>query len=88
MISEVVDAADHQALEHAMHVLDQHGDTKIIWDVSRQSEVDAARATFDKLKREGYMAYSVAAGGDKGEVLHAFDPRAEKVILAPRTIGG
>jgi len=51
-------------------------------------EVDNARDTFTKLKKKGYLAYSVNANGKKGEVLDEFDPKAEKIIMAPRMVGG
>ncbi len=75
--------------EHALHILDATGDTKMTWDASRQLEVDNARATFDKLRNQGYMAYRVLGkSGDKGEVMRDFDPAAERIILAPATVGG
>jgi hypothetical protein len=73
---------------HVLHILDATGDTKIIWDAGMPAEVDNARATFEKLRRNGYVAYSVAKGGEKGEVLRSFDPAAERIILAPQTVGG
>ncbi len=69
-------------------ILDQHGDTKLIWDPEKPDEVEHARSTFDSLKKKGYLAYSVTRKGDKGEVLKAFDAEAEKMILAPATVGG
>lgn len=69
-------------------ILDQTGDTKIIWDPEKPDEVEHARETFNKLKKKGYLAYSVNRKGDKGEVLREFDPEAEKMILAPQTVGG
>lgn len=73
---------------HEMRVMDTTGDTKVIWDSGKADEVSAAKKTFDDLKKKGYMAYSVKKGGDKGELLHDFDPDAEKIILAPRMVGG
>lgn len=71
-----------------MCILDQSGDTKIIWDRTKAEEVEAARATFDSLKKKGYLAYTVNARGDKGEVIKDFDPAAEKIILSPQMKGG
>jgi len=64
------------------------GDFKIIWDSDRPSEVSHARETFDKFKAQGYLAYKVDKGGERGEVMKSFEPTAEKVILAPRMVGG
>lgn len=69
-------------------VMDATGDTKLMWDSSREAEVDAARSTFDKLKKKGYLAYSVKRDGDKGEAITEFDPKAEKIIMCPPAVGG
>lgn len=74
--------------KHELVVIDQTGDTKIIWDSTKKDEVDSAKTQFDALKKKGYMAYSVKKNGDKGELLHEFDAEAEKIILAPRMVGG
>lgn len=71
-----------------LSVLDRTGDTKIMWDSAQDAEVDAARATFDKLKKAGYLAYSVNKKGDKDEVIKKFDPDAEKIIMTPPLVGG
>ena len=64
------------------------GDFRITWDSDKPEEVSHAQATFNKFRGQGYLAYKVNAKGDKGEVLQSFDSTAEKVILAPRMIGG
>lgn len=69
-------------------VLDHTGDTKTIWDPDKPEEVEQARETFAKLRKKGYMAYSVDRKGEKGAVLREFDPSAEKMILAPQMVGG
>lgn len=69
-------------------VMDHTGDTKLMWDRARPDEVDAARATFDNLRKKGYLAYKVKADGAAGEVITEFDPTAEKVILCPPVVGG
>lgn len=69
-------------------VMDQTGDTKTIWDKSNPDEVEVARATFQKLKKKGYVAYSVKKDGEKGAVVSEFDPDAEKLIMSPPLAGG
>jgi hypothetical protein len=71
-----------------MCIIDRTGDTKVIWDAKNEDEVEAAKATFKALKKKGYLAYSVSKDGSKGEVLHDFDPKAEKIILSPAMQGG
>ena len=69
-------------------VMDGTGDTKTVWDANSPDEVAAAKATFDSLKAKGYYAYSVEEGGGKGEIVHKFDPSAERLIMAPPIAGG
>lgn len=64
------------------------GDLKVIWDSDKPEEVAHARKTFTEFKSKGYLAYQVSKGGDKGEVMKDFNAEAEKVILAPRMMGG
>lgn len=71
-----------------MCTLDHTGDTKIMWAHANEAEVEAARSTFNALKKKGYVAYAVKPGGDKGMVITEFDPTLEKLILAPPVVGG
>jgi beta-lactam-binding protein with PASTA domain len=73
---------------HALHVLDATGDTRTIWNPEIQDEVDAAKATFRKLKDKGYLAYRVDAEGEQGEVISTFDPKAGKIIMTRPYTGG
>jgi len=74
--------------ERELVVLDHTGDTRIIWNADKADEVENAKETFKRMKAKGYIAYSVNRAGDKGTVLKDFDPEAEKMILAPQTVGG
>ncbi len=72
-----------------MAIMGGRGDTKIIWDKDSPEEVESARNIFDELKEKGYLAYE----GDKddaskGKVIRRFNPKAEKMILAPPMAGG
>ncbi len=69
-------------------VLDATGHTRLIWNPNNTDEVDAARATFDSLRKKGYLAYKVLPSGEAGEVLATFDPKIEKMILSPPVVGG
>lgn len=79
---------DTMTRERELVILDQTGDTKMIWDAEKPDEVAHARDTFEKFKKKGYAAYRVNKKGDQGEVLREFDPEAEKMILAPQMVGG
>lgn len=71
-----------------MAVMGTEGDTKITWNSDKTEEVDAARAHFDRMIKEGYKAYRVDKHGDKDGVMSSFDKNAEKVIFVPRMGGG
>lgn len=90
MSSSVMDLMDLEVPEGKgmLAILDETGDTKVVWDPNKDEEVAAARTTFDSLKAKGYSAYKVDRNGEKGEVMRNFDATAAKVILAPRTVGG
>lgn len=76
--------------QRELAILDPNeGDIKLIWDSENEVEVEHARKTFDSMKTKGYAAYSVRGkAGEKGDVLTKFDPEAERIILAPRLVGG
>lgn len=71
-----------------MCVMDQTGDTKTIFDPNNSDEVEAARDTFNKLRKKGYLAYRVKGDGEKGEAITEFDATAGKIILTPPMKGG
>ncbi len=72
-----------------MRVMDvDAGDLKVIWDSEKEVEVDAAKAQFDKLVKEGYLAYTVGKEGKPSKQIKKFDPDLEKIILSPPVQGG
>jgi len=73
---------------HELACIDLTGDTKITWDPSNEDEVEAAEATFDRLRGKGYLAYTVDEDGEQGEVITKFDPQARRIILTPPMAGG
>jgi hypothetical protein len=70
-----------------LHAMDHRGDTRVEWDPARPVEVTAARETFDRLRREGYMAYTVE-DDERGAQIHKFDPDAERIIMHRALAGG
>ncbi len=64
------------------------GDTKIIWDSDNKDEVDAARATFERLVKKGFAAFTVKKNGDQGSKITEFDPDEEKMIMIMPMAGG
>lgn len=75
--------------QSVMAVMNELGDKKTIWDRANPVEVEAAKNEFRFFKEKGYMAYKVEGKeGRRGEILHAFDPEAERIIFAPPMKGG
>jgi hypothetical protein len=72
----------------AMAVLGSMGDVKRIWDRSNTDEVEDARASFDRLRERGHLAFRVNKDGTEGEQMDAFEPNAERMILVPQMQGG
>jgi hypothetical protein len=76
-------------MQHQMHTLDRTGDQRVMWDSSSTDEVDAARETFKRLTKAGYMAYRAEGKkGEQGEQIRSFDPDAERIILVKPHQGG
>jgi hypothetical protein len=76
--------------QHVLHITDETGDARIMWDPASQDEVDTAKAAFDKGKKKGMLAYAVDpnSGGRTGEVIREFDETRGKIIMVRQTQGG
>lgn len=68
--------------------MDQTGDTKVIWSADNADEIANARRMFTDLRAKGFVGYSVKKNGEKNEIIHTFDPEAERIIMAPPMVGG
>ena len=73
-----------------MCTLDTSGDVRHMWDSGNEDEVEAARALFNRLTKDGgHIAYkAVGKRGAQGEVIREFDPAAERIILVKQLVGG
>ncbi len=72
-----------------MAVMGQAGDSKHIWDPSKEDEVEAARTLFNFFVAKGYTAWRVVGKeGEKGDKMVAFDGKAGMIIFTPRMVGG
>lgn len=76
------------AVTGTLNILDESGDSRIQWDRNDPQQVAAARARFDELRAQRYLAYKVNADGGQGEVITQFDPDAERIILHRQMVGG
>jgi hypothetical protein len=91
MTSELI----HEAMttpfdgQHWMAVMDETGDTKIMWSKDNDDEIEVARNAFDKMKKKGYTAFRVVGkAGEPGEQMKDFDPTAERIIFTKPQAGG
>lgn len=74
---------------NTLHITDETGDTRVMWDPAIPDEVAAAEAAFKAGKKKGMMAYAVTPEGSaSGEVIRDFDPERGKIIMVRRTAGG
>ena len=69
-------------------IIDVTGDTKFEWDINNDIEVEEAKKTFKRLKKKGYIAYTLKGFNRKGDILHSFDPKAGRIIMVPGVEGG
>lgn len=69
-------------------IIDTSGDTKLYWDIDNEIEISAAKKTFKRLKKQGYIAYVLEKFNRKGDILHTFDPSAGRIIMVPGVEGG
>jgi hypothetical protein len=75
--------------KHWMAIMDETGDTKIMWSRDNEDEIAVARRTFDDMKKKGYTAFRVTGkDGVAGEQMREFDPGAERIIFTKPQAGG
>lgn len=75
--------------KHWMAIMDETGDTKILWSKDNEDEVSNARRTFSDMKKKGYTAFRVTGkDGVAGEQMPDFDPDAERIIFTKPQAGG
>jgi hypothetical protein len=88
-MTQMVTETPKKAKKSELAILDQTGDTKVMWSKDNPDEVDAAEAQFKTLTRKGYTAYrATGKDGKKGEQIREFDPDAERIILVPPVQAG
>jgi hypothetical protein len=80
--------AERKAITGTLKVMDHTGDLKIVWNSTVKDEVEAAKASFDKMIAKGYSAFASKKSGEKGTRITEFDPQAEAIILVPKIVGG
>jgi hypothetical protein len=59
----------------------------ITWNRENPEETEAARETFIRYIRRGWLAFKITSDGKK-KLIFRFDPSAEKIQLVPIVEGG
>jgi hypothetical protein len=72
--------------KHVLRILDNTGDTTLIYDPLVEIEVGEAMAKFDESMAKGMRAFALADGG--GEVITKFDETQPHVVVSPQYVGG
>jgi hypothetical protein len=70
----------------SLHILNQHGDTMVEWDLNHPDLIELAAKTFNEAKAMGHLAYAKIDG--EFETIHAFDESAEQIIMSAQIVGG
>jgi hypothetical protein len=66
----------------AASIMGSNGDTKIIWDPKKESDVKSAEAIFKDMRAKNYLAFRVKGRkSEQGEQLNEFDPKAGRMLL-------
>ena len=89
-VQETKSAEAINPLTHGeMAVMNETGDTKVIWNRDNPDEVEMARKQFAEFKKKKFAAFSVRGKeGEKAEQIFDFDPNAERIIFVPAMQGG
>jgi hypothetical protein len=83
--------------EGVMRVLDESGDSRVVWDRRDKNQVREAFAKFKDFLVRGYRAYVTRSDGSRGSRLDEFDPlleeilvgaRPEEIVMVPATVPG
>ena len=70
-----------------MRIQNQTGDTELTWDAANPESVALAEQTLGELLGKGHLAYKTDKAGG-GEVIKAFDPTADEIVVAVPLVGG
>lgn len=72
------DRPEHQGL---MRILDESGDSRLLWDRRKPDEVKEAFAKFKELTGKGYKGFLVRSDGSKGSRLDEFDALLGEILM-------
>lgn len=64
-----------------LRILDDSGDSRIVWNRRNEQEIREARQKFEEHIRKGYRAYVTRSDGSKGRRIEDFDSLLEEIVL-------
>lgn len=80
---------DEGRFDGCLEIIDQTGDTKIMWDKNNPDEVAMAKAAFDQAKKKKMSVFeAVGKKGEAGDRVDEWDPSIERLIAVPQMAGG
>lgn len=67
-----------------MRILDDNGDTRLVWSRDSEQEVQEARKKFNDYVAKGYRAYVCRSDGRRGARVESFDALFEEIIVGEK----
>lgn len=64
-----------------IRILDDTGDTRLVWNRKKIEEISEAREKFNAYLKKGYRAYACRRDGEKGAKVDSFDALQEELIF-------
>lgn len=64
-----------------LRILDDGGDTRVVWNRKSEGEIKEARQKFEDYIKKGYRAYVTRSDGSKGRRIEDFDSLLEEIVL-------
>lgn len=71
-----------------MQFLNETGHSTLEWDVADPASIEIAEAEFDKLLREGYVAFQREHKEPEAQRVDVFDPAADEILWTRPLRGG
>jgi hypothetical protein len=73
-----------------MRILNEHGDTAVVWAETDSVAAERARLEFDRLVSSGMLAFARAVGepAEEATLVRCFDADADEIILTRALVGG
>lgn len=77
-----------------MRVMDRSGDSPTLWDTDPETRTENefspeyVEAEFERLVKEGHLAFTVDEKSKRGEQIKKFDPEQREILMVPAFVGG